>query len=53
MKKEKYNIKNSIYLNNTLETKILKIADDNNCNYQKTLRYLLNKGIEQHNKARG
>lgn len=52
MNREKFNIKNSIYLNMGLENAILKIAEENNCNYQKTLRYLLNKGIEYYNNRR-
>ena len=53
MKKEKFNVKNSIYLTVSMESIIQQIADENGCNYQKTIRYLVNKGIEQYNTNRG
>lgn len=49
MMKEKVNIKNTIYLNRSLDEAINHIAEENKWNFQKTLRYLLSKGIEDYN----
>ena len=50
--KEKFNIKNSIYLNMSLENDIVEIAEENNCNYQKTIRYISNKAVKQYKETR-
>lgn len=50
MKKEKFNIKNSIYLNQTLKNSIIEIANDNGLTYQNALRWLLKQGIKEYNK---
>lgn len=46
MKKEVHNIKKTIYLNRSLDEMIMKIAEENKCSFQKTMRYLIKNGIK-------
>lgn len=50
--KERFNIKNSVYLNMSLNNALLEICEETGWGYQKTLRYLLNIGIETYNNKR-
>lgn len=50
--KERLNIKNSVYMNQSMNQAVLDIAEKNECTYQKTIRYLIEKGIETYNKRR-
>ena len=50
-KYEKFNIKNSIYLNQTLKNEIIKIANENGLTYQNALRWLLKQGIKKYNEG--
>lgn len=45
-KKERFNIKESIYLNRELSEAIDKISEKRNMGFNATVRYLLNKAIE-------
>lgn len=44
--KERFNIKNSVYLNMSLNQALLDICEETGWGYQKTIRYLIEKGIE-------
>lgn len=46
MKNEVHNIKKTIYLNRSLDEMIMKIAEENKCSFQKTMRYLIKNGIK-------
>lgn len=45
-KKERLNIKETIYLNHSLESEILKLSEKKGTGFNETIRFLLRKGLE-------
>ena len=46
MKKERYNIKETLYLNRELSDAIFKVGESRDMNFNQTVRYLLEKALQ-------